>query len=147
MIDLMQEHLVAVRDIPKLLPPRPNGRPIHLSACYRWMEKGVHGARLESIRIGGTTYTSREALQRFANHQTHQADAPPGERVVPSRPRRPGRATELAAQRAQSIFAPRHGAGFQRDRWAPPHDTAPADTARPANPSHQVMAQRPRSES
>jgi len=28
----------------------------------------MSGVRLEAIRIGGSTYTSLEALQRFANH-------------------------------------------------------------------------------
>jgi hypothetical protein len=30
------------------------------------MQRGIKGVRLDAIRIGGTTYTSREALQRFA---------------------------------------------------------------------------------
>jgi hypothetical protein len=29
--------------------------------------RGVRGIRLEVIRVGGTTYTSLEALQRFAS--------------------------------------------------------------------------------
>ena len=37
-----------------------------ISAIYRWMQRGIKGVRLDAIRIGGTTYTSREALQRFA---------------------------------------------------------------------------------
>ena len=80
MIDLMQEHLVPMREVPKLLPVRPNGKPLHVSACYRWIDKGVQGTRLESVTIGGTTYTSREALQRFANHLSPPAQGaqPPG---------------------------------------------------------------------
>jgi len=45
---------------------RPNGKRVHISAVYRWVQRGIKGVRLEAIRIGGTTYTSREALQRFA---------------------------------------------------------------------------------
>lgn len=39
---------------------------MHLAAVYRWVRHGVRGVMLESLRVGGTTYTSLEALQRFA---------------------------------------------------------------------------------
>ena len=68
MIDLAKEDLIAFSEVPKCLPRRPNGKTIHISAVYRWaFGKGIRGIVLESVRIGGTTYTSREALQRFAD--------------------------------------------------------------------------------
>lgn len=67
MIDLATERLIALREVPKHLPPRPTGRRIHISAVYRWIQRGVRGVRLDSIQVGGTTYTSVEALQRFAD--------------------------------------------------------------------------------
>lgn len=66
MVDVYNERLVAIRDVPKLLPKRPSGRPVHVSAVYRWVSRGVQGAKLEAVRIGGTLYTSVEAIQRFA---------------------------------------------------------------------------------
>jgi hypothetical protein len=66
-IDLTSEQLVSLHDVPKLLPPRPNGKRLHISAIYRWAQRGIRGTRLEVIRVGGTTYTSREALQRFSS--------------------------------------------------------------------------------
>ncbi len=69
MIDLNTEQLVPIGRVPQLLPARPNGRKIHVSAIYRWVQRGARGRRLEAIQIGGTTYTSREALQRFASCQ------------------------------------------------------------------------------
>jgi len=68
MIDITQETLIPLREAPRHLPPRPNGKRVHISACYRWISRGVRGVRLEAIRIGGSTYTSLEALQRFADH-------------------------------------------------------------------------------
>lgn len=65
MIDLETENLLSLHDVPKILPPRPNGKRVHISAIYRWAQRGIRGQRLEVIRVGGTTYTSREALQRF----------------------------------------------------------------------------------
>jgi hypothetical protein len=67
MIDISNEHLIAVRDVPGRLPPRPTGRRIHISAVYRWIQRGIRGVRLEVTRVGGTAYTSEEALQRFAD--------------------------------------------------------------------------------
>ncbi|HSS63746.1 MAG TPA: DUF1580 domain-containing protein, partial [Gammaproteobacteria bacterium] len=55
------------RDVPRHLPARRNGRRLHISAVYRWMSRGVRGIILESVRLGGTAYTSCEALQRFAD--------------------------------------------------------------------------------
>lgn len=66
MIDISTEHLIPIRDVPHRLPSRPTGRRVHISAVYRWIQRGVHGVHLEAIRIGGSAYTSREALQRFA---------------------------------------------------------------------------------
>ena len=74
-IDIGNEQLVSLRDVPKLLPARGNGKRVHISAVYRWVQRGIRGTRLEVIRVGGTTYTSREALQRFASPpaEPHQA--------------------------------------------------------------------------
>jgi hypothetical protein len=91
MIDITQETLIPLREAPRRLPPRPNGKRIHISACYRWISRGVRGVRLEAIRIGGTTYTSLEALQRFG--QRIDGDSTPGpEESLPPR----GRQREIA---------------------------------------------------
>ncbi|NUP96415.1 MAG: DUF1580 domain-containing protein [Planctomycetaceae bacterium] len=39
----------------------------------RWALHGVRGVRLETVRIGGSVYTSREALSRFIE-RTNAAD-------------------------------------------------------------------------
>lgn len=70
MIDLATENLLPLRDVPRVLPPRPNGKRLHISAVYRWTLRGIKGVMLETIRVGGTTYTSREALQRFSERLT-----------------------------------------------------------------------------
>lgn len=67
MIDVEHEKLVAIREVPSLIPPRPSGKKIHISACYRWISRGVRGVKLEAVRLGGTTFTSIEAIQRFAD--------------------------------------------------------------------------------
>jgi hypothetical protein len=67
MIDISQENLLSLREVPHQIPCRPNGKRIHISVIYRWIQRGVQGCLLESTKIGGTTYTSMEAIQRFAN--------------------------------------------------------------------------------
>jgi len=75
MIDAANETLVALRDVPRCLPARPNGKRLHISAVYRWTLRGIKGVVLESIRIGGTTYTSQEAIQRFSDRLSGPAPA------------------------------------------------------------------------
>ncbi len=61
MIDLSAKRLVSMSQAADLIPGRPS-----LCALWRWRTRGVRGRRLEAVPIGGRTYTSIEALQRFA---------------------------------------------------------------------------------
>ena len=49
----------------KQLPSRRRGKRPHVSCLYRWTKTGCKGVILESIQVGGTRCTSREALARF----------------------------------------------------------------------------------
>ena len=64
MIDFGAEECFPLAAAAKLIPGR-EGKPIHVSALYRWIERGVNGTKLEVILIGGRKHVSREALQRF----------------------------------------------------------------------------------
>lgn len=64
-IDIAAERLILVRDVPAYMPLSRHGRPIHLSAVYRWMTQGVCGVRLPTVYIAGHRYTSAEALSRY----------------------------------------------------------------------------------
>lgn len=46
-----------------------------MAAIYRWVNDGIRGVVLESVRVGGCTYTSLEAIQRFANLLTTSTPA------------------------------------------------------------------------
>lgn len=54
------------------LPGRPN-----IGSLHRWRLKGVRGVRLETCLIGGSRYTSVEALQHFLDRTTAARDASP----------------------------------------------------------------------
>lgn len=78
MIEIAAERLLTLNQVPKLVPTRANGRRVHISTIYRWVQRGVNGIRLETIRVGGTTCTSMEALQRFCDRLSR--DDEPAER-------------------------------------------------------------------
>ena len=67
MIDLTTETVFALTETPDNLPnvSRRGGRKLHKSAAFRWASPGLNGVRLETVRIGGSLCTSREALSRF----------------------------------------------------------------------------------
>lgn len=67
MIDIRSEQLITFTQAARLRPPSRAGRPTHPATIGRWARRGVRGHHLEAIRLGGTWYTSVEALQRFAN--------------------------------------------------------------------------------
>lgn len=63
-IDISTETLITM--------PQASARfPVHPSLCtlWRWRLKGIRGRKLETVIIGGTPYTSVEALARFARHE------------------------------------------------------------------------------
>ncbi len=65
MIDSASETLISLADAAGELPRRRRGRKVHVSCLYRWSTVGCRGVVLESIQVGATRCTSREALQRF----------------------------------------------------------------------------------
>ena len=115
MIDLAREQLVPVRDIPRRLPHRPSGKRVHISACYRWLSRGVRGVKLEAIRIGGTTYTSIEALQRFAERLSSSTLRPLAE---PTASQSRQKAIDRAARELEGKLHPSRagGNGSRRQR-------------------------------
>lgn len=76
MITISEERMIPISVLPSALPERSHGRRLHVSSCYRWITHGVCGVVLESIRIGGATYTSHEAIQRFAERMSQTNSFP-----------------------------------------------------------------------
>jgi hypothetical protein len=63
-IDPQAESLLTIKSAARLYPGR-TGKGYATTTIWRWIKPGVAGVRLEKVHIGGQTYTSREALQRF----------------------------------------------------------------------------------
>ena len=77
-IDANTETLISLSEAARHLPRRRGGKRPHVSCIYRWTTAGCKGVVLESIQIGGTRCTSKEALARFFRRLTtgDVADAP-----------------------------------------------------------------------
>ena len=57
--------VLSLADAAKLLPKRHRGKKVSTSCIFRWGTVGCRGVILESIQVGGTRCTSKEALTRF----------------------------------------------------------------------------------
>ncbi len=78
-IEPSTEELISLAEAARLLPARRAGKRPHVSCIYRWTTSGCKGVVLESIQIGGTRCTSREALARFFQRLTQ---GPAADRTV-----------------------------------------------------------------
>jgi hypothetical protein len=91
MIDHTSETILTLSQAADELPRRRRGRKAHVSTVFRWSTAGCKGVVLETLQIGGTRCTSREALQRFFERlsQPTQAGSGPavGGRTVAQRQR------------------------------------------------------------
>jgi hypothetical protein len=98
-IDPTSESLLSLTDAARLLPARRKGKKPHVSCLYRWSVSGCRGAILESIQVGGTRCTSREALARFLEALT--LASPTGQHAALRSPAKRRRAAEKAIQELQ----------------------------------------------
>ena len=80
-INSLTENLFPLAAATSQLPRRRQGKKAHTATVYRWAQRGLRGVRLETLRVGGTLCTSREALQRFFERLTDTDSPPPS---VPS---------------------------------------------------------------
>lgn len=77
-IDALQEDLLTFAQAGRHARPR-GSKPAAPSSLWRWRTRGIENVRLETICLGGTRYTSVEALQRFFDAVTlarSKQDAP-----------------------------------------------------------------------
>jgi hypothetical protein len=65
-IDTSIEDVIPLGQVPADIPSRQPGKRVNVSTVWRWAMHGCRGVRLETVVIGGGRFTSREAIQRFA---------------------------------------------------------------------------------
>ncbi len=100
MIDPNTETLISLTDAARSCPARRGGKRPHVSCIYRWTTTGCKGVILESIQVGGTRCTSKEALARFFEALTYGADRPA---VRSSARRRRAAERAMAALEAEGV--------------------------------------------
>jgi hypothetical protein len=67
------EEAVRISDLPRLVPPLPDGRRVSLASVYRWVTAGLDGVRLRRFRLGGVWHSTRQELDRWAAELTRRA--------------------------------------------------------------------------
>lgn len=91
-IDILVEDVLslaqAARQLPSLRGAKATGKGIHPITLWRWARRGLNTpdgekVRLETIRVGGTNCTSRQALQRFLDRLQGQEPVPPSHQPRP----------------------------------------------------------------
>jgi hypothetical protein len=97
MIDSQSESVITLSQAADELPRRRRGRKTTVSTIYRWATAGCRGVILETIQIGATRCTSREALQRFFERLSAPVHARTGSGPIPT-----GRRTLSQRQRASA---------------------------------------------
>jgi hypothetical protein len=76
-IDPFTEGTIPFSEAARRLPRMRNGRPVSPATLWRWASHGLRGVRLETVRVGGTTCTSLEALRRFFERIGSNVGDPP----------------------------------------------------------------------
>lgn len=105
MIDSQTEQILTFAQAADGLPRRRQGRKTSIATLYRWSTPpGCRGVVLETIQIGGTRCTSREALSRFFEALTEGAQA---DRARGDTHRRPAGARTTAQRLRASAKAAR----------------------------------------
>lgn len=102
-IQLDSESLLTLQAAARSLPGHP-----HISTLHRWRLRGIRGVRLETCLIGGSRYTSKEALQCFIDSTSKAAGVNPAPADAPLKLHSPGivrrhRRGTLAAKRLLDV--------------------------------------------
>src|SRR3954470_23880577 len=98
MINIPTETLLTLAEAAAELPRRRRGRKTHVSTLYRWSRSGCRGVRLETVSLGATRCTSREALRRVVEELSL-----PFVGVDREGPRSPARCRRESAQAAREL--------------------------------------------
>jgi hypothetical protein len=108
MIDTTAETLLTLRQAADALPRCRKGRKVHVRTLHRWATSESRGVVLETIMIGRTRCTSREALQRYFERLTQARAAGAGGAIPPEpvgrrSPARRQRDSEKAAEELERL--------------------------------------------
>lgn len=67
------ESSIRLGDVPRVLPPLPDGRRVSVASVYRWSTAGLRGVRLRRFRVGHVWCTTVAELDRWSAELTRRA--------------------------------------------------------------------------
>lgn len=76
-IDIHTENVAPLSRAARWVPP-VRDRHVHPATLWRWAHRGLRGIRLEVVKVGGSTCTSKEALARFFARLSGDLEEPTG---------------------------------------------------------------------
>lgn len=85
-IDAARESVLSFGEAARYVGKLKGGKAVAFQTLFRWATKGCRGVVLESICIGGTRCTSKEALQRFFDGVTRARASAPASETAPTSP-------------------------------------------------------------
>lgn len=97
-INVATEQVLTLRQACDLIPRRRGGKKTAVETLYRWSLTGCRRIKLETVQIGATRCTSREALQRFFDALTAAATTS-GSSISPTKPSLQRQAEIAAAEK------------------------------------------------
>lgn len=93
-IDVANETIITLGEACRAVPPKG----VSTATMARWIQRGVKGARLATIVIGGRRFTSREAIARFIAEQN--AGESPTPAISPAQRTRQAKAAQKELAKA-----------------------------------------------
>ena len=87
-INHRRESLLTLKEAANKFPGREPGTNLTYETMRQWIERGRKGVHLESITVGGTRYTSEEAIDRIIARLNERHPAPMSLRQQRARRRR-----------------------------------------------------------
>jgi hypothetical protein len=64
-IDPLREEVFSLAGAARRLPRVRGNRPVSPATVWRWAAHGLRGIKLDTVKLGGVTCTSADALRRF----------------------------------------------------------------------------------
>lgn len=83
-IDAARESVLSFVEAARYVGKLKGGKALSFQSLFRWATKGCRGVVLESLCIGGTRCTSKEALQRFFDGVTRARASAPSSIAAPT---------------------------------------------------------------
>lgn len=83
-IDPLSDELLTLPQAAGLFPRRRAGSKVSTSTLWRWYTRGSRGVRLEVARVGGSVYTTRDAIRDFITARSIAGGAPVSQAPTPS---------------------------------------------------------------